>query len=123
MSWAIGYDANWGHDIGYGVPAVCDHPKCNEEIDRGLAHVCCDQKPCGGEKGCGLYFCGKHQDYMGRCPKCARYDKTPYKAKPDVREWIEWKLTHESWQRWRDENPDQVEAMKLLNPSGGKPSS
>jgi hypothetical protein len=40
MSWAIGYDGRWKRDIGYGVPAYCDHPGCNEEIDRGLAHVC-----------------------------------------------------------------------------------
>ena len=36
MSWSIGYDDNWDRDIGYGVPAYCDHPGCNEEIDRGF---------------------------------------------------------------------------------------
>ena len=29
MGWAIGYDSNWGRDIGYGVIAYCDHPDCN----------------------------------------------------------------------------------------------
>lgn len=53
MSWAIGYDENWKRDVGYGVPAICDHPGCNEKIDRGLAFVC-GGEPMGGEKGCGL---------------------------------------------------------------------
>ena len=40
MGWAIGYDGRWERDIGYGVPAVCDHPDCNVRIDRGLDYVC-----------------------------------------------------------------------------------
>jgi hypothetical protein len=40
MGWSIGYDENWKRDIGYGVPAVCDHPKCNKIINRGLSYVC-----------------------------------------------------------------------------------
>ena len=56
MSWSIGFDSNWNRDIGYGVPAYCDNPKCNKEIDRGLSYVC-GGEAFGGEKGCGLYFC------------------------------------------------------------------
>ena len=37
MSWAVGFDSQWDRDIGYGVPAYCDHPGCGKEIDRGLA--------------------------------------------------------------------------------------
>lgn len=40
MGWSIGFDSNWNRDIGYGVPAFCDHPGCTAEIDRGLAYVC-----------------------------------------------------------------------------------
>lgn len=58
MGWSLGYDDNWKRDIGYGVPSTCDHPSCNEEINRGLAHVCGGQPP-GGEFGCGLFFCAK----------------------------------------------------------------
>jgi hypothetical protein len=100
MSWSIGFDENWQRDIGYGVPAYCDHPRCNEIIDRGLAHVCADQEPYGGDHGCGLYFCAKHQDFRRRCPKCARYDHHP--------DWIQHKLTDPSWERWRGENPRWV---------------
>lgn len=109
MGWAVG--KHNGRDIGYGVPALCDAPGCNEMIDRGLAYVCCDQQPYGGEKGCGLFFCAKHSDSRGRCSRCRNY-RTPYQPKPDVPEWIEWKLTDESWQRWRDENPDEVAKMR-----------
>lgn len=116
MGWAVGYDDNWHRDIGYGVPAVCDHPGCNEKIDRGLAYVCCGEQPYGGEDGCGLYFCGKHlahyQETAGRwgkakCERCAK-DETPFNPKPDVKQWMRHKLKHKSWKTWRDENPAAV---------------
>lgn len=112
MSWAVGYDSTWGRDIGYGVPAVCDHPKCNAQIDRGLSYVC-GGEPYGGKKGCGLFFCNKHLVGYGpqRCPRCAAY-KPPYAhPKPDTREWANWKLTDPSWAQWRKEN--QTEAKRL----------
>lgn len=112
MGWSIGYDSNWERDIGYGVPAECDHPKCHERIDRGLGYVC-GGEPYGGEHGCGLYFCGNHQRWSyQRCPRCAAY-KPPYKhPKPDIEEWINWKLTDESWEQWRKDNPEKVREMK-----------
>ena len=109
MSWAIGWDSHWRRDIGYGVPAICDHPGCNEVIDRGLAYVCKDQEPYGGD-GCGLYFCGAHLGENG-CERCAA-EKEPFPAKPDTAEWIQHKLTDPSWQRWRDENPAGVATLK-----------
>lgn len=110
MGWSIGYDANWGRDIGYGVPATCDHPDCNEKIDRGLAHVC-GGEPYGGDEGCGLYFCGVHLGCVGQlCQRCTDGRK-PFLAKPDHPEWIDWKLTDESWAEWRAENPAEVIEM------------
>jgi len=109
MSWAIGFDANWNRDIGYGVPAICDHPGCGKKIDRGLAHVCCGEEPYGGD-GCGLYFCEDHLTFDG-CARCEN-GKEPFKPTPDVTEWIEWKLTDDSWKRWRDENADEVKTMR-----------
>jgi hypothetical protein len=124
MSWAVGYDRTWHRDIGYGVPAFCDHPKCNAEIDRGLSYVC-GAEPYGGEHGCGLYFCSVHLGYYTGnrsqvCPRCGRYRK-PYRAKPDHPRWIEHKLTDESWQRWRDENPSDVLALRQALHAIGKP--
>lgn len=112
MSWSIGYDQLRKRDVGYGVPAYCDAPGCREEINRGLSYVC-GNEPHGGAKGCGLYFCEKHQHgYDQRCPRCAKY-KSPYvKWSPDHPRWVLHKLTDESWQRWRDENPDEVESIK-----------
>ena len=112
MGWSIGYDSKWKRDIGYGVPAICDHPECNKEIDRGLSYVC-GGEPYGGEKGCGLFFCGDHL-YIGdgdpqMCERCC--DDQPYfEAKPDTQEWINWKLTDPSWEQWRKENMEWVEA-------------
>jgi hypothetical protein len=106
MSWAIGFDEHWGRDIGYGVPAFCDHPRCREQIDRGLSHVC-GGEPYGGEKGCGLYFCGVHLGSDSLCSRC-RNRKTAFAAKPDHPEWIRHKLTDESWRCWRVDNPKEV---------------
>lgn len=116
MGWSIGYDDNWKRDIGYGVPAVCDHPDCSEEIDRGLSYVC-GGEPYGGDRGCGLYFCSAHLHYAERlegqfCHRCHPRRGNPFKPKPDVAAWIEHKLTDESWQEWRDENPKEVEFLR-----------
>lgn len=129
MGWSIGYDERWKRDIGYGVPAICDHPECNTEIDRGLAYVCGDD-PYGGEHGCGLFFCQKHKsfeavpvgsaaldddecDAKSLCQRCSSQQE-PFSPKPETYEWLEWKLTDESWQHWRDENPEEVQQMKKL---------
>lgn len=109
MSWSIGYDNNWQRDIGYGVPAICDHPECNKEIDRGLSHVCMNEEPDGGD-GCGLHFCSEHLSFSG-CERCAA-GLPPFEPKPDTPEWIKWKLTDESWAKWRAENPDTVAKLK-----------
>lgn len=116
MSWAIGFDSNWNRDIGYGVPCECDHPGCTAQIHRGLAHVC-GGEPCGGDKGCGLYFCAKHL-WMARdtqcCNRCRRY-RAPYKRpKPDVPEWLRWKLRDASWMQWRKENPSEVADIRAV---------
>ena len=111
MGWSIGYDETWKRDIGYGVPATCDHPGCHEKIDRGLARVCGGEQ-FGGENGCGLYFCGHHLfAFRQQCHRCTD-GKKPFLAKPDHPEWIEWKLTHASWQEWRAENPVEVVQMQ-----------
>lgn len=111
MGWSIGYDNNWKRDIGYGVPAFCDHPKCNKEIDRGLSFVC-GSDPTGGDFGCGLYFCEEHFTYrkprysdrsVQLCPRCYAY-KASYDPKPDHPDWIKHKMTDESWAEWRKES-------------------
>lgn len=68
-------------EAGYGVETVCEQDVCQEQIDRGLAHLC-GATPGGDEYGCGGYFCGQHL-YMalgvpeaeGLCKPCSdRYD-------------------------------------------------
>jgi len=117
MSWSIGFDKKWNRDIGYGVPAYCDHPECSKEIDRGLSYVCANQEPRGGE-GCGLYFCEEHKGFFKEavtqddeeleplisdcCLRC-REGKEPFTPKPEHPEWIAWKQTDPSWAEWRRE--------------------
>ncbi len=107
MGWSVGYDTNWKRDIGYGVPSMCDHAGCTEQIDRGLAYVC-DGQPYGGSKGCGLYFCAKHM-LIGDPQLCNRCDlgDDPFNATPDLPIWINHKATDPSWAEWRDEQKKQ----------------
>lgn len=110
MGWSIGFDSTWQRDIGYGVPAICDHPGCDAEIDRGLSYVC-GGEPYGGEDGCGLYFCERHMP--GRyCVQCSD-GNPPFLAKPDSPRWIRHKLHDPSWKQWRDENPGDVAALRV----------
>lgn len=114
MSWSIGYDKFWSRDIGYGVPAKCDHPKCDVEIDRGLSYICGGEPD--GAYGCGLFFCEEHLMYVlgdgvcspQICEKCADNDGELFAPSPDVPVWNEHKLTCPSWQAWRNENPEWV---------------
>lgn len=115
MSWAIG--EHHGRDIGYGVPATCDHPGCGEEIDRGLSFVC-GGDVYGGEHGCGLFFCAKHRHVAGiardHAPLCTRcyWNRPPFLPTPDVPKWMRWKLTDESWELWRQANPSEVAKLR-----------
>jgi hypothetical protein len=110
MGWAVGYDSTWRRDIGYGVPAICDHPGCGADIDRGLAFVC-GSNPYGEPYGCGLYFCSEHlwmtdrgeRDCPQLCDRC-RHKRPPFEPTPDTAEWTNWKLTDPSWAQWRADN-------------------
>lgn len=114
MGWQIGFDNHWDRDIGYGVPAICDQPKCKREIDRGLSYVC-GSEAYGGDFGCGLFFCSEHLIYSPSekevCIRCFN-EEDPFEPKPDIDEWNKWKLTDKSWAKWREDNPQKV---KLLN--------
>ena len=122
MGWSIGWDSNWTRDIGYGVPATCDYPDCGAKINRGLGYVCCGSEPYGGD-GCGLYFCERHRSQWSDrldhfcCERCAK-EEEPFDPTPDVPEWINHKLTDESWEQWRKENPEEVERLKSAEQHG-----
>lgn len=71
MGWAhCGKDSK-GRSIGYGVPAICDHPGCKTKIDRGLAYACGGMhgnETLGGHRDgdievCDEYFCEDHRRY------------------------------------------------------------
>lgn len=131
MGWAVGYDDDRNRDVGYGVPAVCDHPGCAAEIDRGLGYRC------GGthnlthdDIGCGLFFCYDHlwwKSYDDRetsasvCARCVQGEDPFEEWSPDTPEWVTWKLTDESWMDWRGENPDEVANLRAaLAAEGGE---
>lgn len=61
MGWGDCGDDSQGRPIGYNFSAVCDHPECDEKIDRGLAYVCGDMH---GEDcySCEKYYCYAHRN-------------------------------------------------------------
>ncbi len=134
-------NGRWG---GYGVPAYCEHPDCNEEIDRGFGYAC------GGEPfseyGCDQYFCSKHlqmvgfqdngelypdylcdHDYSDKCEcvwkevceSCATGHKVSFPYKPEHPTWIKHLLKDKSWATWRKNNPQKVKELRALGDSGG----
>jgi hypothetical protein len=133
MGYAV-YEIGHGRWGGYGVPAYCEEPDCNEEIDRGMAFAC-GGEPFANEVGCDQYFCEKHRELTGFkmngemypdylcdheedcdcvfkevCKPCAT-GKSAYPYKPEHPTWIKHLLTDESWEEWRKNNPEKVDVI------------
>jgi hypothetical protein len=108
MGYGVYEDGNrWA---GYMVPAECDMPDCHESIDRGLYFKCETHEIWDDEadepielEGCGLFFCSAHL-----IEESGHEKATP---KPDALEWRRWQLYHESWDEWRQHNPDIVKQI------------
>lgn len=115
MGYEVGFDANWNRDVGYAVPSMCDHPGCKIIIHRGISCVCGGDLY-GGDRGCGLYFCFQHthyhQDGTPLCERCVT-GQEPFEPTSDRPEWMRHKLEDPSWAKWREENPNEVEVMRL----------
>lgn len=114
------------------MTATCEHPGCNEKIDRGMSFAC------GGEPfseyGCDRYFCPAHLFYtqfnkegevcsreddcqcvtVAVCKKCHEGKGDLFDYKPEHPEWVYHLLNHHSWERWRKENPDAVAELQKL---------
>jgi len=104
------YDGVWRREVGYGVPAFCDHPECRAVIHRGLEHVCGGTAL--GSAGCGLYFCEKHlASSLQLCERCLS-DKPPFSPSGEHRDWLMHKLTHPHWCYWREANAAEVERIR-----------
>jgi len=109
MGYSVYYDSTWKRFSGYGVPAICDHPNCNEEINRGLGYICVGEEE---DEPCGLFFCDEHTSLDNQCENCKYLDES-FVPKPETKEWIEHMLTDDSWESWRNNNPGEVECLKL----------
>lgn len=62
------YENVAGRECGYGVEAMCDHPGCVVDIDRGYSFLCgtTDRIQSEAAPGCGKYFCEKHLRPIGQ---------------------------------------------------------
>ena len=80
MGWSdCGTDED-GRPIGYAHEAKCDHPGCDNDIDRGLAYACGGMHGHNSWFSCDKYFCGEHLmmadtdpgEMLNLCPSCHR---------------------------------------------------
>ena len=94
---------DWSADrwAGSRVPALCDWPTCDAEINRGRAHRCVDH---AGEDGCELFFCPRH------LMQSAVHDLI--RPKPDPGRWELMILTDDTLEPWRQEHPAEVEQAR-----------
>ncbi len=116
MGYSVGWDSDNNRWKGYGVPCTCEHPACNEKIDRGMACLC---------EGCGLAFCGKHRHRVF-CEPCLEINDvgeypdgvTPFRAKPESPEWLQHLRNDPSWAQWRERNMQQLQAWEAAAKPG-----
>lgn len=122
---------------GYGVPAYCDHPDCNNVIDRGIGYVCCDNQ--NHSASCGGFYCELHRYQMvyedeiqdmsdeelnglgidsreERSQEddgiiCCTHKPIESKEHPD---WLNHVLTDDSWDEWRNKNPEMTRKYQEL---------
>lgn len=119
----------------YWVPAICEHPECNEEIDRGVSHACWWEP--FSEHWCDRYFCSKHLEWVGinndwtrlkedhtdeeydradhpsLCERCEKWE-SPFPYKKETKERVSHILSHESWEERRKENTEMVKDYKKI---------
>lgn len=148
MSWAIGFSENQNRDVGYAVPAICDHPGCTAEIDRGIAYMCCEISP-DHHATCGGFYCAYHRESYIYGDELDDMDESeleahnidkdsdavaeaiddgdivkclhePIEKGKENAAWLEHCLKDETWQDWRNENPAMVTAYQeaLKNRNG-----
>ncbi|MBI1625217.1 hypothetical protein [Comamonas suwonensis] len=118
MGYSVGWDSDNNRWMGYGVPSTCEHPECNEKVDRGMGCSC---------EGCGLAFCGKHW-HMGFCEPCLNLTDVgeypdginPFRAKPEHPEWLGHLRNDPTWAEWRKDNMAQLEAWDAAAKEGAQ---
>lgn len=118
MGYSVGWDSDNNRWKGYGVPCTCEHPACNVQVDRGMAHLC---------EGCGLAFCGEHR-HWGYCEPCLEINDVgeypdginPFRPKPEHPEWLNHLRNDPSWAEWRKDNMAQLEAWEAAAKEGAQ---
>lgn len=97
----MGYQVYWanGRWQGYGVPAYCDYPGCEEIIDRGMGYLHSE------DEDIAVFCCDNHK-YVS-----LGSFETEGKEHP---EWLNNVLNDDSWKQWREENPETVIKYKCM---------
>ncbi|MFH8253084.1 hypothetical protein ACH3VR_22140 [Microbacterium sp. B2969] len=91
---------DWSADrwAGSRVPAFCDWPTCQVEINRGRDFRCVAH---GVDDGCELFFCPRH------LVQIAVHDLV--RPKPDHARWELMILTDDTLEPWRQNHPTELE--------------
>lgn len=98
----MGYSVYWanGRWQGYGVPAYCDYPGCQEVINRGMGYQHPDD---GGDLIPRVFVCNEH-----RYKDIESFDI----KRKEHQDWIDHVKTDDSWKQWREENQEAMKAME-----------
>ena len=139
MSWVVGFNQEQGRHIGYGVLAICDHPDCTVEIDRGLVYMCCENPH--PSPSCGGFYCAEHRDNyiygdeiddmddaeleaLGidvesqavfdavENADIVRCRHSPIQPNKESASWLQHVIEDDTWSKWREENPEKVIAYQ-----------
>lgn len=104
LSTELGIYRDWSADrwAGERVPALCDWPTCNAEIDRGQGHRCVEHDD--SLDGCDLFFCATHKTFT------TVHDLI--RPKPDLGSWELVALTDDAWSTWRREHTEEVAQLR-----------
>lgn len=112
MGWAVGFDRHHDRFRGYGVPAYCDAKGCDEEIDRGLGYVTHPAPPENLSDDDYDAWWDEQDDLADGalfvCSKHAHRDVDTDALPAEHPDWLRHVLSDESWQKWRDENPEKA---------------
>ena len=108
----MGYAVYWMNNRfqGYGVPAYCDCPGCQEKIDRGLGYQ--HEEEDRGAYAPSVFVCNNHQT--------TPIDEIDVDCSREHPEWLKHVLTDDSWKQWREENPERVKMYQLSLSLGGQ---
>lgn len=153
MGYSVYYSDKNTRFQGYAMHAYCDHPGCKNEIDRGMGYVCCGNQDhpnsCGGfycaehADLCTLISEDEFEEALDDeevqeqlesygLTEMPVFDEDgyfyhcqhePIEKDKEHPQWLNHVLTDESWEEWRNANPEMRQKYQDLLDKAKAPSA